>query len=189
MFPQTPPPYHYSQGTSSSELCFICEKQWKCGPDPFNQNSDRSDREKWSTSKGGPVFFRNFSGWTEPIHWVLDRNFRKFWLNGLRPRKRPPSYALLLVSRAPLTHISTKIEAVRGSVSTAKLRGRKLPKTIQLKQNLCVNSAELRSVKTSVSVTTTLKFDLPHWLECSNSFFDSRGSYLQCESRVYFYII
>ena len=51
---------------------------------PFNQNSDRSDREKRTTSKGGPVF-RNFSGWTEPIHWVLDRNFRKFWLNGSRP--------------------------------------------------------------------------------------------------------
>jgi len=34
--------------------------------------------------KGGR-FFRNFSGWTEPIHSVLDRNFRKFWLNGLRP--------------------------------------------------------------------------------------------------------
>ena len=30
-------------------------------------------------------FFRNFSGWTEPIHSVLDRNFRKFWLNGSRP--------------------------------------------------------------------------------------------------------
>ena len=30
-------------------------------------------------------FFRNFSRWTEPIHWVLDRNFRKFWLNGSRP--------------------------------------------------------------------------------------------------------
>ena len=28
------------------------------GRDPFNQNSDRSDREKWSTSKGGPVFSR-----------------------------------------------------------------------------------------------------------------------------------
>ena len=26
------------------------------GRDPFNQNSNRSDREKWSTSKGGPVF-------------------------------------------------------------------------------------------------------------------------------------
>ena len=41
------------------------------------------------TGKGGPPqnvdpFFRNFSGWTEPIHWVLDRNFRKFWLNGSR---------------------------------------------------------------------------------------------------------
>ena len=30
-------------------------------------------------------FFRNFSGWTEPIHWVLVRNFRKVWLNGSRP--------------------------------------------------------------------------------------------------------
>ena len=28
--------------------------------DPFNQNSDRSDRENWSTSKGGPVFSRLF---------------------------------------------------------------------------------------------------------------------------------
>ena len=42
------------------------------------------------TEKRGPPqrvdpFFRNFSGWTEPIHWVLDRNFRKFWLNGSRP--------------------------------------------------------------------------------------------------------
>ena len=42
------------------------------------------------TGKIGPPqkvdpFFRNFSGWTEPIHWVLDRNFRKFWLNGSRP--------------------------------------------------------------------------------------------------------
>ena len=42
------------------------------------------------TGKRGPSqkvdqFFRNFSGWTEPIHWVLDRNVRKFWLNGSRP--------------------------------------------------------------------------------------------------------
>ena len=42
------------------------------------------------TGKRGPpqkvdLFFRNFSGWTEPIHWVLDWNFRKFWLNGSRP--------------------------------------------------------------------------------------------------------
>ena len=31
-------------------------------------------------------YFRNFSGWTEPFHSVLDRNFRKFWLNGKRPQ-------------------------------------------------------------------------------------------------------
>ena len=30
------------------------------GRDPFNQNSDRSDREKWSTSKSGPVFSKLF---------------------------------------------------------------------------------------------------------------------------------
>ena len=42
------------------------------------------------TGKIGPPqkvdpFFRNFSGWIEPIHWIVDRNFRKFWLNGSRP--------------------------------------------------------------------------------------------------------
>ena len=42
------------------------------------------------TEKSGPPrkvdrFFRNFSSWAEPIHSVLDRNFRKFWLNGSRP--------------------------------------------------------------------------------------------------------
>ena len=42
------------------------------------------------TRKSGPpqkvdLFFRNFSSWTEPIHWVLDRNFPKFWFNGSRP--------------------------------------------------------------------------------------------------------
>ena len=31
-----------------------------CGRDPFNQNSDRSDRQKWSTSKGGPVSSKRF---------------------------------------------------------------------------------------------------------------------------------
>ena len=30
------------------------------GRDPFNQHSNRSDREKWSTSKGGPVFPKLF---------------------------------------------------------------------------------------------------------------------------------
>ena len=30
------------------------------GRDPFNQNSDRSERKKWSTSNGGPVFSKLF---------------------------------------------------------------------------------------------------------------------------------
>ena len=30
------------------------------GRDPFNQIPDRFDREKWSTSKGGPVFLKLF---------------------------------------------------------------------------------------------------------------------------------
>ena len=30
------------------------------GRDPFIQNSNRSNREKWSTSKGGPVFSKLF---------------------------------------------------------------------------------------------------------------------------------
>ena len=32
----------------------------KSGRDPFNQNSNRSDREKRTTSKGGPVFSKLF---------------------------------------------------------------------------------------------------------------------------------
>ena len=50
------------------------------------------------TGKSGPPqkvdpFFWNFSSWTELIHWVLDRNFRKFWLNVSRPwcNWKPPS--------------------------------------------------------------------------------------------------
>ena len=38
--------------------------------DPFNQNSNRSDREKWSTSKGGPVFSKLLRlDWTDPLNF------------------------------------------------------------------------------------------------------------------------
>ena len=36
--------------------------------------SDRSDRES-GPPQMEDQWFRSFSGWTEPIHWVLDRNF------------------------------------------------------------------------------------------------------------------
>ena len=35
---------------------------------------DHSDRESGQPQRVDQ-FFRNFCGWTEPIHWVLDRNF------------------------------------------------------------------------------------------------------------------
>ena len=42
------------------------------GCDPFNQNSNRSDREKWSTSKGGPVFSKLFRlDRTDPLSFGL----------------------------------------------------------------------------------------------------------------------
>ena len=43
--------------THKLEARFYCSLQ---GRDPFNQNSDRSDREKRTTSKGGPVFSKLF---------------------------------------------------------------------------------------------------------------------------------
>ena len=48
--------------------------------DPFNQNSDLSDQEKWSTSKGAP--------WRDPFN----QNFRKFrsktqWIGSVQPEK------------------------------------------------------------------------------------------------------
>ena len=57
------------------------------------------------TGKRGPPqkvdqFFWNFSGWTETIHWVLDRNFRKFcWMD-----------------RAPFTVRNMKDTKIRNSI-------------------------------------------------------------------------
>ena len=57
------------------------------GRDPFNQNSDRSDREKRTTSKGGPVFLKLFRlDRTDPlsfgpkfpeilVEWIAPFNF------------------------------------------------------------------------------------------------------------------
>ena len=54
------------------------------GRNPFTKISNRSDREKWSTSKGGPVFSKLFRlDRTDPLSF--GPKFTKFWLNGLRP--------------------------------------------------------------------------------------------------------
>ena len=59
------------------------------------------------TWKSGPPqkvdqFFRNFSGWTEPINWVLDWNFGIFRLNGSRPGS--PNLGPRVVTTRPWRH-------------------------------------------------------------------------------------
>ena len=63
-----PPPPHLFFYMKT--INFLSEKTDRSGP---HQKVDR--------------FFRNFSGWDEPIHSVLDRNFRKFWRNESRHRE------------------------------------------------------------------------------------------------------
>ena len=56
-------------------------RDWKLGTLNLAKIGTKiSKREVWATCG-----FSHFSGWTEPIHWVFDRNFQKFWLNGSRP--------------------------------------------------------------------------------------------------------
>ena len=75
------------------------------GRDPFNQNSNRSDRENWSASKGGPVFSKLF---------LLDRNFRKVWLNRSRPGFPMGRGEKSQISRDFQRQIREKISRFRG---------------------------------------------------------------------------
>ena len=66
-----------------------------------------------STEKSGPPrkvnrFFENFSGWTEPVHSVLDRNYRKFWLNGSRPNFQLARDQVLLLETAANLWVSRR---------------------------------------------------------------------------------
>ena len=76
----------------------------KFGRDPFNQNSDRSDREKRTTSKGGPVFSKLFR---------LDRT---------DPLSFGPKFPEILVE-----WIAPFVFAVSTAVSTALRGDRDLP--------------------------------------------------------------
>ena len=61
------------------------------GRDPFNQSSNRSDREKWSTSKGGPVVSKLFRlDRTDPL--VFGPKFPKMlveWIAPKLPKMKP----------------------------------------------------------------------------------------------------
>ena len=75
-----------------------------CAISMWIQLGVRSIQPKFQPVRSGKVvhlkrlthFFRNFSGWTKPIHWVLDRNFRKFWLNGSRPLPWIPLHGAII---------------------------------------------------------------------------------------------
>ena len=56
----------WNAARAMTSACHAYSKRGDSGRDPFNQNSDRSDREKRTTSKGGPVFSKLF---------LLDRTF------------------------------------------------------------------------------------------------------------------
>ena len=73
-------PYYSTKKTiflhNSFKECNFARKDvhfaWYIGCDPFNQNSNQSDREKWSTSKGGPVFSKLFRlDQTDPLSFGL----------------------------------------------------------------------------------------------------------------------
>ena len=80
IFPKSQPPW---QGDRKPE--------WSAQTESPTVTRGTIHSTKIPTGKSGPPqkmdqFVRNFSGWTEPIHWVLDRNFRKFWSNEARPK-------------------------------------------------------------------------------------------------------
>ena len=59
------------------------------GRDPFNQNSDRSDREKRTTSKGGPVFSKLFRlDRTDPLSF--GPKFPEILVEWIAPKDYPP---------------------------------------------------------------------------------------------------
>ena len=72
----------YSGGTGTSS-CLVPKTTTdnNTGRDPYNQNSSRSGREKWSISKGGPVISKLFPldqtdplsfgfGWMDRAHGI-----------------------------------------------------------------------------------------------------------------------
>ena len=71
------------------------------GRDPFNQNSNRSDREKRTTSKGGPVFPKLFRlDRTDPLSF--GPKFPESLVEWIAPRKYRPSYELPYEIPAPV---------------------------------------------------------------------------------------
>ena len=111
--------------------------EWSAQTEPPTVTKGAIHSTKIQTGKSGPPqkmgqFFRNFSGWTEPIHWVLDRNFRKFWSNGSRPKVLASKPASTFGSNA-CADLGYRWTMARPSASTPT---RMLPNAIKALHNL-----------------------------------------------------
>ena len=79
------------------DIRFLCK-----GRDPFNQTSNRSDREKWSSSKGGPVFSKLFQlDRTNPLSF--GPKFLEILVEWIMPKHCNFSCVCLLVKMASKT--------------------------------------------------------------------------------------
>ena len=68
--------------TDVSTTCARSSSSESNGRDPFNQNSDRSNRKKWSTSKGGPVYSKLFRlDRTDPIEFWTEISGNFGWMD------------------------------------------------------------------------------------------------------------
>ena len=76
---------------------------WYVGRDPFNQNSDRSDWEKRTTSKGGPVFSKLFRlDRTDPLSF--GPKFPEILVEWIAPVVFPP----LLLKKGQVNYLNSK---------------------------------------------------------------------------------
>ena len=70
------------------------------GRDPFNHNPDRSDREKCSTSKGGPIFSKLFQlDQTDPLSFGM--KFPEILVEWIAPKIFALFHAQVLSREAP----------------------------------------------------------------------------------------
>ena len=66
------------------------------GHDPFNHNSNQSDREKWSTSKGEPIFSKLFQlDRTDPLSFGL--KFPEVLVEWIAPYISSPGHTTMVI--------------------------------------------------------------------------------------------
>ena len=135
------------------------------GRDPFNQNSDRSDREKWSTSKGGR-FFETFPvGPAEPVHRVLDQSFRKIWSNGSRPwalksgiQLKESGIAPIIAIRNPEVPLTKNPESGSGNPDYPTGHGQSTVKTTSFILIQAFRKKKTEDTKTFINVNMRVGF-------------------------------